>query len=169
MAGELSCTYPTGNTLYAHLFNSNGQIYNGSSFESPQDANYGNYDIAAPEKENTGIYEANMPASTAGIYSFVFRLQAGASPAAGDLSVGSESIDWDGSNEVALTTTIADSIVADGSRPTLLQALLMLTRFLFERSVSGTTVTVTKEDGNTSSMTFTLSDASDPTSITRAT
>lgn len=69
----------------------------------------------------------------------------------------------------ALTVdVVADSVAADGSRPTIAQAVLMLTRFLMERSVSSTTMTVKKEDGSTSSMTFTLNSASAPTSITRA-
>lgn len=68
----------------------------------------------------------------------------------------------------ALESTIADSVPADGSRPSVKQAVLMITRFLMERSVSSTTVTVRKEDGSTSSMTFTLNDATNPTSITRA-
>jgi hypothetical protein len=69
----------------------------------------------------------------------------------------------------ALTVDIlADSVAADGTRPTIGQALLELTRFLMERSVSSTTMTVKKEDGTTSSMTFTLNDATTPTAITRA-
>ncbi len=69
----------------------------------------------------------------------------------------------------AFTTIIPDSTAADGSRPTVNQALLMITRFLMEKSLTGTTMTVKKEDGTTATMTFTLSDASNPTSITRAT
>lgn len=68
----------------------------------------------------------------------------------------------------ALDATVADSVPADGTRPSISQAVLMLTRFLNERSVSGTTLTVKKEDGSTTSMTFTLNDATSPTSITRA-
>lgn len=70
--------------------------------------------------------------------------------------------------DVVATDVIADSVPADGSRPTMRQALLMITRFLMEKSVSGTTVTVKKEDGSTASMTFTLDSATSPTSITRA-
>lgn len=66
------------------------------------------------------------------------------------------------------TAAVADSIAADGSRPSPHQALLMLTRFLFERDVVATTMTVYKENGSTENMTFTLNDASNPTSITRA-
>lgn len=68
-----------------------------------------------------------------------------------------------------LTATLADSIPADGTRPSVASGILMLCRFLCERAVVGTTMTVKKEDGSTSSMTFTLNDASNPTSITRAT
>jgi hypothetical protein len=68
-----------------------------------------------------------------------------------------------------LTATIADSIPADGTRPSIASGILMLTRFIMERSVSGATVTAFKEDGSTASMTFTLNDATTPTSITRTT
>jgi hypothetical protein len=67
----------------------------------------------------------------------------------------------------ALTATVADSVPSDGTRPSVAQAVLMITRYLMEKSVSGTTVTVMKEDGSTSSMTFTLNDGTTPTSITR--
>lgn len=68
----------------------------------------------------------------------------------------------------AFTSAVADSVAADGSRPSVNQALLMITRFLMEKSLSGSTLTVTKEDGSTASMTFTLNSSTDPTSITRA-
>ena len=67
------------------------------------------------------------------------------------------------------TAILPDSVAADGTRPTPNQALLMISRFLFERGVVGATMTVYKEDGATASMTFTLNDATTPTAITRAT
>lgn len=69
----------------------------------------------------------------------------------------------------ALEATIADSIPADGTIPSVKQALYMLTQFMLERSVAGTTVTVKKADGSTTLMTLTLNDGSTPTSVTRAT
>jgi len=75
----------------------------------------------------------------------------------------------DTQNLAQLTATIADSVAADGSRPTPVQALLMITRFLMEKSLTGVTMTVNKENGATASMTFTLDSATAPTSITRAT
>jgi hypothetical protein len=79
-----------------------------------------------------------------------------------DAEVESEVLD-------ALNTILADSVPADGTLPTARQALYMITQFLFERAVSGTTVTVKKADGSTTLMTFTLNDATTPTSVTRAT
>jgi len=69
----------------------------------------------------------------------------------------------------ALDAVLADSIPADGTRPSVSQALYMLTQFMVERSVSGTTVTVKKADGSTTLFTLTISDATSPTSITRTT
>jgi hypothetical protein len=71
--------------------------------------------------------------------------------------------------EDALAVVVADSIPADGSRPSPNQALYAIYQFLMERSVSGTTLTVRKPDGSTSLMTFTLDSATAPTSITRTT
>ncbi len=68
----------------------------------------------------------------------------------------------------AFTTVLPNSIAADGSRPTVNQALLFLTRFLAERGVVGTTMTVNDEVG-TPVATFTLNNATSPTAITRAT
>lgn len=67
------------------------------------------------------------------------------------------------------TYQLPDGVATDGTRPTIEQALYELIQFLTERSVSGTTMTVKKVDGTTSLMTFTLNDANNPTSITRAT
>jgi flagellin-like hook-associated protein FlgL len=66
------------------------------------------------------------------------------------------------------SATLADSVPADGSRPSADQALYAIYQFLTERAVSGTTLTVKKPDGTTTLMTFTLSDPDNPTSITRA-
>ena len=68
----------------------------------------------------------------------------------------------------ALDATLADSIPADGTRPSAAQALYMLTQFMLERSVSGTTVTVKKADGSTTLLVLTLDDATSPTSVTRS-
>ena len=67
-----------------------------------------------------------------------------------------------------LTTALTESYAADGAAGTLSQILFGLQAFLQERAVSGTTLTVKKLDGSTTAMTFTLSDATSPVSVTRA-
>lgn len=71
--------------------------------------------------------------------------------------------------DTALNGTIPDSIPADGVRPSIRQALYMLTQFMLERDVSGFQVTVKKPDGVTTLFTLTLNDQTQPTNITRTT
>lgn len=68
-----------------------------------------------------------------------------------------------------LTTQMTEAYNADGTAPTLAQALFMILQQAGEFSISGTTITVKKLDGSTTAATFTLDDGSDPTSRTRAT
>lgn len=68
-----------------------------------------------------------------------------------------------------LTTAMTEAYAADGVAPTVSQALFAIQQFLQERSTATTTVTVKKLDGSATAMTFTLDDATTPTSITRAT
>lgn len=69
----------------------------------------------------------------------------------------------------ALNATLPDSIPADGTAPSIAQGIYMITQFLLDRGVSGTTVTVRKPDGSTTLFTLTINNATTPTSITRAT
>ena len=64
---------------------------------------------------------------------------------------------------------IPDSTPAVGTRPKVLEALLIPTRTLGTRDASGTTLTVRKEDNTTAAMTFTTNHPTAPTSIVRAT
>ncbi len=68
-----------------------------------------------------------------------------------------------------LTTQLTESYAADGAAPTLTQSLMMIQQILGDFSISGTTLTVLQVDGLTTAATFTLSDATNPTSLTRAT
>jgi len=67
-----------------------------------------------------------------------------------------------------LRTALTESYNADGAAPTLSQALFLLIAALTEFSISGTTITVKKLDGSTTAATYTLDDATSPTSRTRA-
>jgi hypothetical protein len=95
----------------------------------------------------------------------------------GAFSAGTNSIPWNASwdaevqSEVAdaLEATVADSVPADGTRPSIAQGIYMMTQAIVECSISGTTLTVKKPDGSTTLFTVTLNDATTPTSKTRAT
>jgi hypothetical protein len=101
-----------------------------------------------------------------------------------DVSAGGEAgVDWNNigspttaqnlsgtsTKAVEKDTALTEGYAADGAAPTLQQALFQIMQFLHEKSISGTTLTVKKLDGSTVAMTFTLNDATNPTSLTRAT
>lgn len=67
-----------------------------------------------------------------------------------------------------LTTAMTEAYSTDGGTVTVAQALYELLALAQEKSISGTTMTVKKRDGSTTAMTLTLSDATNPTGITRA-
>ena len=106
MANELVIDYPTGATIYALVLNTTGSIWNGSAFETPAAANWGDYDIACAESGTTGLYLGSMPSLSAGLYSVLFRLQGGDDPATTDVQIGSTSLEWSGT---AVTTTAAST------------------------------------------------------------
>lgn len=68
-----------------------------------------------------------------------------------------------------LTSVLTESYSTDGAAPTLTQAVMLILQHLSESSITGTTKTVKQLDGSTTAATFTLDDASSPSSITRAT
>lgn len=61
-----------------------------------------------------------------------------------------------------------ESYAADGSQPNLSQAIYMILSMLFEKTISGTTLTTKKLDGTTTAMTFTLDSSTNPSSVTRS-
>jgi hypothetical protein len=68
-----------------------------------------------------------------------------------------------------LGTQMTEDYAADGTAPTLLQAIYLIQQSIGDFSISGTTLTVKKLDGSTPAATYTLDDATNPTSRTRAT
>jgi len=68
-----------------------------------------------------------------------------------------------------LTTQMTESYAADGTAPTLAQALFLIQQVLTDFGIISTTKTARKLDGSTAAATFTLDDDTSPTSITRAT
>lgn len=116
----------------------------------------------APDNAGIAAVKAktdNLPASPAAVGS-AMTLTTAYDPAKTAATQASVNALW--------TTAIAEAYAADGAAPTPAQALCMILQLLAEKSVSGTTMTVKKLDGATTAMTFTLNDATAPTSITRA-
>jgi hypothetical protein len=68
-----------------------------------------------------------------------------------------------------LTTQMVESYAADGTAPTLAQALFLIQQTIGDFSITGTTLTAKKLDGSTTAATYTLDSATTPTSRTRAT
>jgi hypothetical protein len=66
------------------------------------------------------------------------------------------------------TTAATESYAADGAAATPAQLLYMILCSVSEFSISSTTITGKKVDGSTTAMTWTLNDATSPTSRTRA-
>jgi hypothetical protein len=67
------------------------------------------------------------------------------------------------------TSPMTEGYGANGSGFTLEQGLYEIAQHIGERAIAGTTETVKKRDHSTTAETYTLSDATNPTSITRAT
>ena len=67
------------------------------------------------------------------------------------------------------TTALTESYAADGATFTGAQGLYMMWALAAEKAITTTTLTANQLDGATPAMTFSLSDATSPTSITRAT
>lgn len=87
-------------------------------------------------------------------------------------AIGASELAADAVTEIVtgvLTTAMTEAYNADGAAPTLAQALFLLISALTEFAISGTTITCKKLDGSTTAATFTLNDATNPTSRTRAT
>ena len=67
------------------------------------------------------------------------------------------------------TTQMTESYAADGTAPTLAQALFLIQQSIGDFSISGSTITIKKLDGLATAATYTLDSATTPTSRTRDT
>ena len=86
MAGEIQFRAPSGNTCYAVVRSSAGQVWNTNTaaFENFTAANYAHYGVSCTEQGTTGVYVGNMPTTNSDVYSLVGYVQGGASPAQSD-------------------------------------------------------------------------------------
>jgi len=68
-----------------------------------------------------------------------------------------------------LTTQMTEAYAADGTAPTLAQAIFLIQQTIGDFSIAGTTLTAKRLDGTSTAATYTLDDAANPTSRTRST
>lgn len=110
-----------------------------------------------------GLTNINLPDQTMNITGDITGNLSGS---VGSLTTNNDKTGYrlDATGSAALT----EGYAADGATATVPQLLYMILALLSEFSVSGTTVTAKKLDGSTTAGTFTLSDGTNPTSITRA-
>lgn len=122
------------------------------------------YNVGGGQLSNDVVAAAPaMKPAVANITSGVVVVDCFYRPVTDDGALAGDDIDAD-----FTTTQLTESYAADGSAPTVAQALLMIQQMLTEMSIAGTVATVKKLDGSTTAATFTLNDASSPSSITRA-
>ena len=119
MANEIQADYASGNTLYAVVRNSAGQVWYvaGQLFETwgtdSRDAD--DYDIGLSDKDGSryvGDFDGNI---SPGRYCIQIFLQAGANPADGDTLVGNSEILWSGSGKVTADKLLANKAVQNKS------------------------------------------------------
>lgn len=150
----LEAYYSSGVTLYAHVRNISGQIWNGSSFEAYNVANWSTYDIAMTEDPSSGYYKANVPGISESKYRIACYEQLGGSPATADATNGPVSFGtliFDGTNEVTQTNNgIADALLdrSNGIETgyTLRQALRLILAACAAKLSGAATTTVSIRD-----------------------
>jgi len=119
MANEIHVDYTSGNTLYAVVRNSTGEVWYavGQAFEAWGTGSRAadDYDISLTDKSGSryvGSFDGNIPA---GRYSVQAFLQPGANPADGDNLVGSGEIVWSGVGEITSDKLLANKAVQNKS------------------------------------------------------
>lgn len=97
MANEIQTDQIHGlGTLYAVVRTSSGLYLAGTTPEAYNAGHWASYAVSLSEIGATGTYAAAFPAAASGVYRAAVYLQAGASPAVGDLAVDSLEVRWAG-------------------------------------------------------------------------
>ena len=119
MANEIHVDYTSGNTLYAVVRNSVGEVWyaGGQVFEAWGTGSRAadDYNISLTDKSGNryvGSFDSNIPA---GRYSIQIFSQAGVNPADSDNLVGGSEIVWSGVGEVTSDKLLANKAVQNKS------------------------------------------------------
>jgi len=123
MANEIHIDYSSGNTIYAVIRNSAGQVWNPTNQVFEDWGTDGNdaddYDLTLTDKGGSryvGNFDGNIPD---GRYTTQAFLQAGANPTDGDSLVGSSQIIWRGSGELTVDKILANKAIQNKSTGTI--------------------------------------------------
>ena len=115
MANEIHVNYASGNTLYAVVRDTTGDVWHvaGLTFEvwGTGGRTADDYDLSLTDKSGSryvGNFDSNIQA---GRYSVQVFLQAGANPADGDTLVASEEILWSGTGKVTADKLLANKAI----------------------------------------------------------
>ena len=150
MANEIRAAYPTGETIYACVFNAAGEVWwvSDESWEDWGDGAHDadDYDIAVAEVGTSGgAYRGDFDANiAAGTYMTHIYLQAGANPVDGDTLLMAAEIKWSGTAEMDVADQVHDEVV-EGTL-TLRHVLRILLAALAGKTNGGGTVTLNFRD-----------------------
>lgn len=132
MSAIIECISQTGQSIYATIHNSSGQIWNTNSqaFENFNSAHWSQYVTSMTEQTATGYYTAAFPSQIqAGKYTEV---QYQGTGTVGDPVIGSSQIYWNGSIEeqgigqVLSNQAMTELSAVPPSTPTIWQALMLM-------------------------------------------
>lgn len=132
MSAIIECVSLSGQTLYATVHNSAGQVWNtsGVAFENFNSAHWSNYVTSLTEQTATGYYTAAFPSSIpAGKYTEVYYQGSGT---VGDTVIGSSQIYWNGTiEEQGIAQVLSNAAMTELTgipveTPTVFQALMLL-------------------------------------------
>jgi hypothetical protein len=117
MSDIRTISFPTGAQVYGLIFNTSGQVWNGSSFGAFSSGSYSTYPVISTEISGTGLYQWTFPSgiSTAAIYFVAFRVSTtNGTPAYTDSAQGinQATIYWTGSAEALVSTAPTAAAIA---------------------------------------------------------
>ncbi|QDU61247.1 hypothetical protein Pan216_21010 [Planctomycetes bacterium Pan216] len=131
----------TGETAYVVIEridgSDSGKVWDAGSeaLDTYDSSDIDDYDIAATEEGTaSGRYAVTVPSSLpGGRYRIIWRIRAGGSPTESDSPFWEETIDWDGSNIVGLTTATSELTDVPTSTSSALTWMLWIGALCFHR------------------------------------